>query len=407
MNVRELRHKVRRLLSREIIALALLSTLCSQSYADINFGGAAAADYEYNTNVFDLPGGAYVPGATRRSDWFQAYGGTLQANDLIGQDKLYATLTGKDFRYDYFTYLNHAEYSLNGGFKWQQGTNLDGSVDVLRTRTMVPFTDVFQVQLALVTTQQERVQLGWVFIPDWRIQGEIDYNTVDQPEVNAPELALTEKTGQVGLQYIGVAGLSAGISYTRLRGDFSGADTLTNPNFDQDTLQFVVTYQPTASSTLIGEGGYSRRTSDSQADASSGPTGKFTYKNQLTPKTSVSVAFERDIINYITNSGSVLNTLGTVGLTWQATYRIGLTADYNYRHSLLPDQGLIPGTDRVDKYAFYDVKIDYQPTRWLWIEPYLRVQDRSSNYQAAQFNGSAIGVNFNLLWHCPNNRCAL
>ena len=93
-------------------------------------------------------------------------------------------------------------------------------------------------------------------------------------------------------------------------------------------------------------------------------------------------------------------------MTWQATYRLSISADYTYKHSALPDQGVIPGTTRDDNFQYYDVKIDYQPFRWLWLEPYLRVQDRSSNDFEAQFNSTAIGMNFNLLWHCPNNRCA-
>lgn len=396
----------RRLLVLQVMALVGLSALNSQSYADIHVGGAATADYEYNTNVFDLPGGQYAPGASRRSDWYQAYGGTLQANDLIDQDKLYATLSGKDFRYDYFTDLNHYEYSADVGFNWKQGANLDGNVDVLRTRTMVPFTDIIQTQLAIVTLQKESAQAGWIFIPDWRVQGTVYYDKTNQPQVDAPSLELTEKSGQAALQYLGLAGLNVGLSETHARGDYTGGDIFANPNYTQDTLQVVVTYQPTASSTFVGQGGYTRRTSESVANTTSAPTGLLTYKNQLTAKTAISLTAERDIYSYITNTGSALTTSGTAAITWAATYRTTVTADYNYRHTELPDQGQIPGTTRVDKYQFWDVKVDYQPLRWLWLEPYVHVQDRSSNFLAAQFNSNAIGLNFNLLWHCPNNRCS-
>jgi hypothetical protein len=47
--------------------LILLTVLNTRANADINFGGAATASYEYNTNVFALPAGETAPGTSRRS----------------------------------------------------------------------------------------------------------------------------------------------------------------------------------------------------------------------------------------------------------------------------------------------------------------------------------------------------
>jgi hypothetical protein len=391
----------------EVTVLVVLAALYTEAYGDVKFGAAATAKYEYNSNVFDLPAGLAAAGVagSRRGDWYQAYGGTIEANDRWDQDKLYATLTGKEFRYGYFTALNHAEYSFDGGLIWKAGADLDGKLDVARSHSMVPFTTLLQTQISLMTDQKETAQIGWQFIPDWRVQGTGYYHTVDQPLVGSPDLKLAETSGQLAFQYLGRAGLVAGISGTYANGHYTGSVANANPDYRQETLEFVANYQATGSSSFAGQAGYTRRTSSALVDNTSGPTGRLTYKNQLTPKTSVNVSVQRDIISYITNSGSESNTSVSTGVTWQATYRLGVNANYVYTRSLLPNQGNTPGTNRVDHLQFVNLKIDYQPLRWLWIQPYVNVQTRSSNFTGAAFNASVYGVSFDVVWHCPTDRC--
>jgi hypothetical protein len=310
-----------------------------------------------------------------------------------------------DYRYNTFTTLNHAEYNLDAGLLWKSGTELDGKLDVTRSRTMVPFVDLLQTQLSILTEQRETAQAGWLFIPDWKLQGTIYYDTIDQPIVDQPDLKLTQKSGQLGLNYVGVAGLSAGISGAYMKGSYTGDDIDINPNFTQETEEFDVNWAPTAYSSFSGQAGYTRRTSDSQAQSTSGPTGSIQYKNQITPKTSFNLGVQRSIINYISNNGASLVTSGTAGVLWQATYRLGVLLDYDYTKSNLPDQGTVADPNRVDHFQFVDVKLDYQPLRWLWLEPYGRWQNRTSNFAPAEFSSSSVGIMFNLLWHCPNNKC--
>jgi hypothetical protein len=387
------------------VALLVLAALQTPARADINVGGEATAKYEYNSNVFDLPSGVPAPGTEKHDDWYQAYGATLQADDLFDQDKLYATLNGMDYRYGTFTQLDHVEYTLDGGLLWKSGSTLDGKIDVNRSRTMVPFIDLLQTEISILTEQRETAQIGWLFIPDWKVQGTIYYDTLDQPVITAPNLVLTDKSGQLGLNYLGVAGLSAGISGTYMKGSFTDDNTTVNPNYSQETAEFDANWTPSVHSSFVGEAGYSRRTSDFQAQSTSGPTGSIVYKNQVTPKTSFNLGVQRSIINYITNSGSALVTTGTAGALWQATYRLSVLVDYNYTKNNLPDQGTVTNPNRVDHYQFADVKLDYQPLRWLWLQPYARWQNRTSNFAPAEFSSSAIGVTFNVLWHCPNNKC--
>ncbi|MGO9993184.1 MAG: hypothetical protein ACLPTF_11825 [Steroidobacteraceae bacterium] len=381
--------------------------LYSPTFADINWGTAATAKYEYNSNIFDLPTGYTAPGVTeaKRDDWYQAYGATLQVNDLWGPQKFYATLTGKDYLYDFFKYLNHTEYSLDVGLNWKSGGQLDGKFDVVRSRTMVAFADLTQTELSLQTEEKETAQIGYLFTPDWRIQGIGFYHTLSEPLVQAPNLQLTEGSGQLALQYLGRAGLVAGISGTYLKGSYVGGIASDYPDYTQSSLQFTATYQPTGTSTIVGEAGYSRRTSPSILNDSSGPTGKITYKNQLTPKTSVNVGLERVINTYITNGGSEFDTSAVAGVTWEATYKLSVNAGYTYTYRFLPNQGNFPGTNRLDHWQTFTLKLDYQPLRWLWIEPYANVQKRTSDFIGGAYDASVYGVQFSVLWHCPTNRC--
>jgi hypothetical protein len=387
------------------VAFVALAASSTRAHAGFNIGGEATAQYEYDSNVFDLPSGVAAPGTSKHDDWFQAYGATLQADDLFDQDKLYATLNGMDYRYNNFTQLNHTEYTLDGGLLWKSGSTLDGKVDVTRSRTMVPFVDLLQTQISIATEQRETAQIGWLFMPEWKVQGTIYYDTLDQPIVGQPDLKLTDKSGQLGFNYVGFAGLSAGISGAYMRGTYSGAAAGISPNFNQETADFDVNWAPTAYSTFTGQAGYSRRTSDFSAQSTSGPTGNIQYKNQITPKTSFNVGVQRSIISYVSNNGAELVTNYTTGAVWQATFRISVLFDYGYNKSNLPDQGTVTDPNRIDHFQFADLKIDYQPLHWLWLEPYVRWQNRTSTFAPVEFSSSSVGLTFNLLWHCPNNKC--
>ena len=55
-----------------------------------------------------------------------------------------------------------------------------------------------------------------------------------------------------------------------------------------------------------------------------GVTGDLNYKRALTAKTTLGLDLSRQILAYITNTGSVISSVANVRANWQATYKIAV-----------------------------------------------------------------------------------
>jgi hypothetical protein len=383
-----------------LIAAALLQPPVP-CLAAVSIDASATARYEYNSNVFDLQGGYPVPGTSdyQHSDRLYTYGAALDANYPWGQQKLFAVLSTTNFRYDHFTQLDHNEYNADGGLNWKLGRTLDGTLEVQRDRIMVAFTNVNNAQYALQTEQRESAKIGYGISPDWRIEGTGYYRTIDQSFIDQPNLDLNESFVQAALRYVGVAGLTSGLSVGYYAGNYTGASAASNPSYRQTTVALVATYAPTGRSTFNGALGYSNRTSTSQLNSISGFTGEVDYTNQLTGKTSMQVLLSRAINSYIANVSSEIDSAAALNVRWQATYKTRLVAGYSWTYRELPGQGNAPvGSNRTDHLQYASLKVEYEPVRWLSIRPYVNVQTRTSNFIGGNFNATAYGLYFTVQW---------
>jgi hypothetical protein len=388
--------------SRWLKGLAALASVYSVGslpcVAEVTGAASATAQYQSNSNPFALQAGNGVLGIpdSQRGDSFFGYGAEGTLSYLWLRQKLLLDLSATGFRYDRYTNLNHTEYLLDGKWIWTLSSAFDGRLEVSRARTMVTFVDLTQLQtqqLALQTDQRETVGVGFLFNPNWRLEGTAYQRGVDEPLTATPNLHLNESFGSMALKFVGRAGVTAGISTGYLSGDFSGTTAeRANPSYRQQNADFVATYQASGHSTLTGEAGYSRRTSGNALNDVSGPTGALDYRNQLTPKTSVELLVNRAIISYIANTGSEIDTNATFNVNWQATYKVGVVLGYTWTDRNLPKQNNVPGTDRVDHLNYVSLKIAYRPFRWLVIDPYANVQTRRSNFAGANFDATVFGV---------------
>jgi hypothetical protein len=383
------------------IILASLLPLSWPAKAAVEVAASATAQYESNSNVYDIQSGFPVPGTTdfRRSDTLFTYGAELDLNYLIDRQKLFATLNTTEFHYDHFTVLDHNEYNVDAGWNWKLGKETDGTLEVTRNRTMVAFTNVTVAEFVLQTEQRESARIGFQFLPDWRIEGSGYYRTVDQSFVDQSGLNLKEDNVQAALKYVGIAGLTSGLSAGYTNGDYTGANALFNPSYRQTSVSLVANYVPTGRSTISGSLGYSDRTSVSTLNSISGITGEIDYSNRLTGKTTVQVQLSRVINSYLANVSSEIDTIAALNLYWQVTYKFGLAGGYSWTYRELPEQGNDPiNSNRIDRYQYASLKADYEPLRWLSIRPYVNLQTRSSNFIGGNFNSTVYGLYFTVQW---------
>jgi hypothetical protein len=356
--------------------------------------------YQYNSNVFDVSGPAPVPGTNdfTHGDSYYAYGVGFDINAPRGWEDWFANGSATGFRYDHFSQLSHTEYKLDGGLRWHAGLHLNGTFEASRSKTMVPFLQIAQSQIATTTEQREAANATYLVSNRWSIDGSGALRNVDEPLVTAPQLRLRESQVGTTLKYLGRVGLTFGISGAYQHGDFTHTNGTLNPSYDQENASLVAEYSPPGKTSFDGAVGFSRRTSATTVDTASALTGHLSYNRRLTPKTSVELLFARNIYNYITNAGSEIDTSGTAAVTWQATYKIGVTAAYVWTYSKFPNQGYIVGSARNDHLQFTALNINYDVLRWLTVKPYANVLTRSSDLPHISFNSSVFGVQLIVKW---------
>ena len=378
--------------------LGTFATLVASGPCLAQFVGSASAtgQFESNSNVFALASGQSEPGAGgRRADTFFAYGASFDAKYLWGVQEFYGSARSSEYTYQHFTELNHNDYNLDAGLNWKLDTLLDGRLDVARTHMMVPFFDLLggASVLSLQTEQRETAQIGLPFASVWRIEAAGYTRKLEEPILGAPDLQLTENSGSTTLNYLGVAGLTGGLTAGYLSGDYTGAEETQNPSYHQYTTGLVAKYKLGGRTSFDGQVGYSERGSANGVDNISGVTGALSFTDQLTPKTGLTLKLDRQINSYVTTSSSEIDTDGSIAVNWQATFKLNVYAAYTYSYRKFPDQNNNPvGTDRVDIQQYVTLSVDYRPQRWLVLKPYANVQKRISTFIGGDYNSTVFGI---------------
>lgn len=375
-------------------ALALIAVPCK---VQAQFTGKAAAtgQFESNSNVFDLNTGVPLStGAsdTRRGDTSFAYGARFDLDYLFGRQHFFASAGTTEIDYQRDTQLDHDDYRLDAGLNWTIASLLNGKVEITRSRAMVPFYDLAGTTLSLQTVQREEAEAGLAVTPEWRIEGQTFTSKLDEPLPQAPDLSLTETSGKITVRYLGLTRLTGGWFVSYDSGSYQGSEGSANPDYRQASTGIVTTYR-SPRSTLDGSLGYSRRTSATGTDDTSGVTGNLRLREQLTVKTSVVFELGRDIQNYVLNTGSEIDSTIGVSASWQATYKLGVTLGYKYIYRDYPGQGNNPvGSERVDIQNSATLAIDYRPREWISIKPYANLLWRISNYIGGEYNATVFGL---------------
>jgi hypothetical protein len=386
---------------RRLWVLAL--ALPAPAFADLSVQASGIGHYEYNSNVFQVPSSASLPPGltgTKLDDSYFSEAGQLAAAEVISNQQLYLTLNGERVQYDRFTGLNHTDYTAEGGWDWKVGRIWDGFLDVSRTRSMVSFYNLIGTNLTLQTEQREVGKVRLQFLPDWRTAVTGMTRKVDQPQANDPSLSVKESSGRWDLEYLGMAGLTSGVTASYLHGSFSGTQGVFAPTYNQRSGGLTVTDDFSGRSTLRGEIGYTKRTSDAGSDNISGLTGDVDYRINLTGKTTAELEFSRLVNVFLATTAAEFDSVAALRLNWQATNKIAANLQYNYTHRNLPTQGTNPvGSDRTDSLNVGQFTVTYRALSWLALQPYFQYQSLASGSAPGfDFNSKSYGIEFTLQW---------
>jgi hypothetical protein len=390
------------------VCIGFVALLPFPALSQVVLTASGSAQYESQDNVYDLPSGGVIPGTTdtRHSDSVATYTGDLQTSYGWRRDSVYLDVNGSDLRYGRLTYLDHSVFGLDGGLRWQlDGNAVNGTIDVSRARSAVPFYTLLQEQqpIVLITQQRELATFSFLASPNWRIGADAHKSESDAPVAGAANLSNSESGGGLQLTYVRNAKLTGGIAASYSTGDYGGVTAALATPYRQETVNLTSTYTVTARTAFSGQMGYTRRTSDSSTDGTSGLSGSLNYRRTLTPKTSINLNFSRAVASNITNTSAELDTVASANVNYAATYKMTIQAGYTLTKRYLPGQGIPIGTDRNDRQQFANLGVDYQWLRWLSIRAYANYQTRSSDAAGADFNATVYGISATATLRHPRN----
>ncbi|HXC07889.1 MAG TPA: hypothetical protein VNV61_03080 [Steroidobacteraceae bacterium] len=317
---------------------------------------------------------------------------------LWSQQKLTATLEGRRFDYDHFTDLDHNEYLGDVAFDWKMTRLFDGLIEARQEQLMAPFALGNSTQLTIDVDRKISATLNMNIHTDWRVETGVYSHDLKSPLQSFPDFEERETGTHLAVLNRAVTNLSYGISLDHIAGVFENAPDV--GDYNQTTADLTMKYTASALTSLNAAVGYTKRTQTDNVNSAGGVTGQFGYSRQLTGKTSITVQFTRALNSYLAAGGSEIDTGGSIGLNWQATYRLDVVVSGGYMHSQFIGQ-IIPGSDangRVDNSPTGSLNVNYQILRRLRLKAYLNRQSRSSNIDIYNFSDTTAGIEVRYTW---------
>jgi hypothetical protein len=382
-----------------LAAFALLTIFASAAaHAQTTFLPYVSTQYEHNNNVFYLPNSAAAIAnngdPTLGDSNLRTVAGT-DINFLWDRQRFYSTLEARYIDYDHFGYLSHSEYMAKAGLDWKLLSAYDGTFLGSIERIMAQFAQRdTQTQLAVDLDRHAIAKFNYRITPDWRLETNVDYHDLDSPIQGFTAYGLTETTGHAALKYAGFSNFTYGFSAEYIDGKYRNAPT--PGTYNQTNLDLTMAYTASGLSSFNGAIGHSQRDQGQNQGNVSALTGELGYIRRLSGKSSIHVDLLRAVNSYIGAGGSEIDSTASVQLSYQPTFKTGMTFGYQYIWSKFVGQ-TIPGSDvlgRKDRTPDATFKVSYQALRWLLIQPYASYQRRTSNEQFFNFSSSIIGIEF-------------
>lgn len=395
-------------------AAVLLAGAAHPALSATFFSPFAMLGYQHNSNVFMRPSSApafAAQGITALGDSMWDYEAGLGSELDWGADRLTLDASATRDQYDRFSFLNHYEYLFDGDLHWRLTQVVDGSVTYEQSRYMAPFTFTFTTALLLDTEKMATVPVRILMTPEWRLDLTPELHQAVTPVPGFPDFKLDEKTGAVGLDYLGFGRLTAGLQFSYDEGRYE--DIAAATRYQQREFDLTANYKVGGFSTFSASAGYTSRDSEANpADSvqtptggavaagyagivgtTSSATGSLSYQRQLTGKTSATLSIFRRVDSYAAGANPELGTGGSVGVTWRADPKFTLSLNYGLtKEDIKGGLVVVNAVNRADRAQTAKFDVQYLAVSWLTIRPYVSWDKASSTFALGNYSAWIFGV---------------
>ncbi len=351
-----------------------------------------------------------LPGQSR-SDTITSTALTGGLDQLIGRQRLQASLTLRDNRFERNERYDNQSYSGNASLDWSTVHRLSGQLSVGKSRSLSTFNaDVIGLlsQKNFVSTEGVNASVSVGVVTAWSLELVAGTrrvrNSLDQASVQAQNL--DQDNASVGVGWRPGPALETTLSVREVQGRFptfrAVAGGFEDDRFTQRGVEFSARWQPSGASQLdarLGSGQTQyERGGDRDFDSFSGslgwnwrPTGKLFLSTRLSREKGQDnyPTFVRVPIGFffleVPAVQSELRTIDTLRaqLDWSATAKLGLSVsaqqtrrDIDSRTRSVFDNGLRGLAEGIDETTIITLGARWSPQAWSLIGCDLRTEQR-------------------------------
>ena len=363
----------------------------------------------WDSNVFRVPDSAPDPqlfrGIGGRSDTFQTTFVGLDLDKSFSQQRLTASITKTETRYDKFTSLDRDALDYNGNLHWRAGPRVSGVLHVDHSESVVGFDDTQATTLIKRTTDRRDASVDVWAYDGWHVLARFYEAKSTTSLVFLAQPSSEIKAGEVGVRY--VSGSENWVTLTRrsrtgqniLPG---GVDfvNLIDTDFTENESELQATWNLTGSSALYGRVTWLERNHQHfpQRDFS-GTGGEFGYGWTPTGKLSFKFSAIRNILPWTadTQASYRVDDLFALRSTWQVTDKVRLSLNpfltvSDFRGPVAP----VTRPLRHDNLLGVTFAAEWSPYQGVLLIATLQHSQRKSNHPEAEFKDSVATLNASL-----------
>jgi Putative beta-barrel porin 2 len=383
--------------------------------------------YSYDDNLFRLPSPSNYPnpesllqkGASKQDDINTVFEG-LDGHWIAGRQSVDYDLEVDENRFERNSYLNNTSGTGKALWNWSVASTLSGTLGADYTRALAGFADTFFYERDNVDRAEYfgtgRYQIG----PRWAVYGSVSDADTTHSAAQVRYNNFDMQSGKAGVEFATSLQNTVGWEYGYTHGHYPEPDAILiypepdgiskkvpyDPDYDENTGEFVAKYTVSDKTQLSGDVGYLRRNyPDAAVGAFSGEIWHAKLFWQPTDKTNVLVTAGRDLAAYLYAQSDYFVQDGiSVTPTWKQTEKLTWSAILAwYRQNYIsssPTPLVNPTTltlgSRHDNFSMQQIGLTYTPTRWLLLNFIYHHELRSSNQPLLGYDDDVaqVGVKF-------------
>lgn len=330
----------------------------------------------YDSNVFRVPDSTVLPNAANRSDTYASTGLIGGFDQSVGRQRFFGSGKVNLNRYQHNNSLNYTGFGANAGWDWATIEKLSGGVSLDVNQVLANQDNLTTAQPSaarnIVRTDQFATHARWGSDGLLSLDAAYAHSRVSYSETATAESM--QDSGSLGASYRAGASLRLGTSVRLSRAEQPKAiQTAPGVYVANQTngrnLDLTADWHPSVTSALNARVSFTRQTNTGISERDfSGLTWALNGSFAPTSKLAFTAALNRDagtyasffnlagivpgqVVTGLSESSQSTDSL-SLGTSYAATTKIGLTAGLQYRRSLLADQlsagSATFGSDRTD-----------------------------------------------------------